>query len=54
MKAVIKKLKAKQVQLAKLRDELRELESEVCHQADRSDEACGSLQDAIDALSELV
>lgn len=54
MHRFIKHLKAKQAKMAKLRDELRDLESEVADEAYRVERAHDALQDAIDALSETV
>ena len=54
MKAIIRKLKAKEAQMAKLRDELREMESEIADRADCVERAMEDIQRAIDALSELV
>jgi hypothetical protein len=45
-----KRLKA----MERERDAMRDLEEEVADQGDRLDEACSSLQDAIDRLSEVV
>lgn len=54
MKRLVKQLEAKKAKMAKLRDELRELESEVGHHADRCDAAYDALQEAVYVLSELV
>lgn len=53
MTAAIKKLKAHQKVIAKKRDELRDLESEISQLADDADEGLESLNYAIDALSRL-
>mgnify|MGYP003555052053 CR=1 FL=1 len=54
MKRLIKQLEAKKAKMAKLRDELRDLESEVTSYADRCETTETLLRDAIDVLSELV
>lgn len=54
MKKLMRQLEAKQKALAKLRDDLRELAGEVDRQADSAERGCELLQDALDALSELV
>jgi predicted nucleic acid-binding Zn-ribbon protein len=52
--ALTKQLEKKKVALAKLRDELREIESEICSLAEDAEDAIDSLSEAIDALSRLV
>jgi hypothetical protein len=50
---VVKRLKAHQKQIAKKRDELRDLEGDISQLGDDADEALDSLRYAIDALSRL-
>jgi predicted nucleic acid-binding Zn-ribbon protein len=50
---VVKRLEAHQKQIAKKRDELRDLESDISQLGDDADEALDSLSYAIDALSRL-
>jgi len=47
-------IKKKQVALAELRDELRDLEAEIKGLGDSAEEALFSLENAVDRLSELV
>jgi predicted nuclease with TOPRIM domain len=53
-KQIIKSLKIRQKELAKTRDGLRELESEIGQLRETADDALDSLNYAIDRLSELV
>ncbi len=54
MKRIIKQLEAKRVKLAKLRDELRDLEGTLRDQADNADYALEDLEHCIATLSEYV
>jgi len=54
MKRIIKRLEAKRVKLAKVRDELRELEAEIADQAYNADSALEDLERCIATLSEYV
>ena len=54
IKTLVRQIERKKVALAKLRDELRDLESFASSLADDADEAMNSLCDATDALSRLV
>lgn len=54
IKQMVRDLERKKVRLAKLRDELRDLESEISGHSENADEALASLECAIDHLSELV
>ena len=53
-KQIIKQLKLRQKELAKTRDGLRDLESEIGELRETADDALESLTYAIDRLSELV
>jgi 5'-deoxynucleotidase YfbR-like HD superfamily hydrolase len=53
-KQIIAALKKKRVEMAKLRDELREIEAEITDEADRVSDACESLEYCIERLSETV
>jgi len=54
IKSLTRQIERKKVALAKLRDELREIESEMSSLGDDAQEAIDSLEYATDALSRLV
>ena len=53
-KSIQDRIKRKMEELAKLRDDLRDLEEEAGFLADSCEEAHGALEEAVDKLSELV
>lgn len=54
IKTLLRQIERKKVALAKIRDELRDLESDASAMAEDANEAIASLTDATDALSRLV
>ena len=52
MKQIVRQLESKKKQLAKTRDELRELEAEISEHADIAEQSCDELGGCIDTLSQ--